>query len=306
MNSLRRLNFKHLRYFLEVARFASISKAARALHVAPQTISAQIHELEEAVGQALFERSGRGLALTPAGNVAQDYAASIFSMGEELAAVLTARGQPRSQTLRIGITDSVPKQLTVMVLAPVLQEHRERVELICREGPLALLAGHAAAHELDAVLADAPVPPTLARSLQSRLLMSSGLSFLASRPLRARLARGFPACLEQAPLLTGSGPDSPLAQALAMWLLQKGIAVRIAGRFDDSALMKCFAREGLGIIAVPTTIESEVAAQHGLVALGSTTEVSQSLFLIRPRRHRPHALVAGIEARFPGAATHAR
>jgi LysR family transcriptional activator of nhaA len=300
MTATRRLNFKHLRYFLEIAQRGSITAAARALHVAPQTVSAQLLELEDATGQALFERTGRGLALTAAGQIARDYATTIFAMGEELAEVLTAGARPQRQSLRIGVTDSVPKLLAVAVLEPVLKKHRDRVELICREGPLAELAGLASARELDAVLADAPMSPTLSGSLQARLLMSSGLSFLGAKSLVRSLPKGFPACLDNAPLLAGSSTTSPLAQALDTWLMEKNIAVRIAGRFDDTALMKDFAETGLGIIAVPTSIELKVAHQFGLVVMGRTTDVRHSVFLVRPRRHRPHALVAEIEQQFGG------
>jgi LysR family transcriptional activator of nhaA len=228
MPSARRLNFKHLRYFLEVAQRGSVTAAARALHVAPQTVSAQLLELEGTTGQALFDRTGRGLALTAAGQIARDYATTIFAMGEELADVLTAGARPQRQSLRIGVTDSVPKLLAVAVLEPVLKKHRDRVELICREGPLAELAGLASARELDAVLADAPMSPTLAGSLHARLLMNSGLSFMGANALVRTLPRGFPACLHNAPLLAGSSTNSPLAQALDTWLLEKDIAVRIA------------------------------------------------------------------------------
>jgi LysR family transcriptional activator of nhaA len=300
MPASRRLNFKHLRYFLEIAQRGSVTAAAKALNVAPQTVSAQLLELEAATGQSLFERTGRGLTLTAAGQIAQDYATTIFAMGEELADVLTAGAQPHRQSLRIGVTDSVPKLLAVAVLEPVLKKHRERVELICREGPLAELAGLASARELDAVLADAPMSPTLAGSLQARLLMTSGLSFMAAKTLARSLPRHFPGCLDNAPLLAGSSATSPLAQALDTWLMEKNIQVRIAGRFEDTALMKDFAEKGFGVIAVPTSIERQVARQFDLVVLGRTTDVKHSVFLMRPRRHRAHALVTDIEQQFAG------
>jgi hypothetical protein len=63
--------------------------------------------------------------------------------------------------------------------------------------------------------------------------------------------------------------------------------------------MKDFAEKGLGLIAVPTSIEPHVARQFGLVVVGRTPDVRHSVFLMRPRRHRIHALVAEIEKQFP-------
>ena len=56
------LNYNHLHYFWVVASVGSIAKAARSLHVTPQTISGQLRTLEDRLGSALFERVGRKLA----------------------------------------------------------------------------------------------------------------------------------------------------------------------------------------------------------------------------------------------------
>ena len=134
MNAPRSMNLKHLRYFAEIARRGSISAAAKALHVAPQTVSSQVLELEAASGQPLFERVGRGLRLTAAGETALDYANAIFALGDELLAVLRGAARPRSVQLRVGVTDSVPKLQSVRLLQPVIDAHRDNLELTCREG----------------------------------------------------------------------------------------------------------------------------------------------------------------------------
>lgn len=298
------LNLKHLRYFAEVARRGSVTAAARALYVAPQTVSAQVVELEQSVGQPLFDRVGRRLVLTVAGETALDYANAIFALGDELGAVLRGGAKPRYLRLRVGVTDSVPKLLTVAALQPLIESHREDLELTCREGPHAELLGRVAAGELDAVLADAAVPANLARSLQARVMLESGVTFLAVRPLAARLARNFPASLDDAPFLVGSAPSSLLGQALEAWFARHQVRPRIVGRIDDSALLKSFAQRGLGVICVPTRIEDEVARQYGLRIAGRTNEVKQSVFLVRARGRHPHPLVAQIESahRHTGAA----
>src|SRR5689334_11937776 len=133
MSAPRGLNLKHLRYFSAVARRGSVARAARSLFVTPQTVSAQVQELEESIGQPLFERVGRRLLLTNAGETALDYANNIFAMTDELAHVLRGGQKAKSITFRIAITDSVPKLLTVMALQPVVERHRMELELDCRE-----------------------------------------------------------------------------------------------------------------------------------------------------------------------------
>src|SRR5688572_18952948 len=107
MKSARPLNLKHLRYFAEVARRGSVTAAARALYLTPQTVSGQVQELEAAIGQPLFDRVGKRLVLTHAGETALDYGQAIFALGEELKTVLQGRARARSVVLRVGITDSV-------------------------------------------------------------------------------------------------------------------------------------------------------------------------------------------------------
>jgi LysR family transcriptional activator of nhaA len=297
MMKTRPLNLKHLRYFAEVARRGSVSAAAKTLFVAPQTVSAQVQELAESVGQPLFDRIGRRLVLTPAGQTALDYANAIFALGDELGAVLRGGARPKTIPLRIGVTDSIPKLLTVALLEPVIGRHRKELELFCREGAYGELLGRLAAGELDAVLADTAVPGNLARSLHASALAASGMSFLAALPIADQLRRRFPASLDGAPFLAGSAPSSLLAQALEAWFARHDVRPHVVGRIDDSALLKGFAQSGLGVVAVPTSIEAEVKRQYGLRLVGRTDEVTQSVFLIRARGRRPNPLVAELEAR---------
>lgn len=62
------MELRHLRYFIAVAELRSVRAASEQLHVTQPAISRQIQDLEEAIGAALFERTPRGLTLTPAGD----------------------------------------------------------------------------------------------------------------------------------------------------------------------------------------------------------------------------------------------
>src|ERR1051325_10598734 len=97
------LNYHHLLYFWMVAKEGSVVRASRELRLAHPTISGQIHRLEEVLGEKLFARSGRGLALTEAGRVAYRYASEIFSLGREFVDTLGGRASGRPLRLTVGI-----------------------------------------------------------------------------------------------------------------------------------------------------------------------------------------------------------
>jgi LysR family transcriptional activator of nhaA len=289
-NRAARINYKHLRYFYEIVREGSVAGAARRLHVTPQTVSSQVRSLERALGRPLFERLGRKLTLTADGEVAVDYAESIFALGAELRNVMSGRSQARRAVLRLGITDSVPKLLTARVLAPVLDRHGERLELTCVEGAAAELFGRLAAFQIDAVLAEMPVPPHLTRTMRARRLLDSGVTFLATPGLRKKLGPRFPASLDGAPLIAWP-EDSPLGSSIESWCAARGVSPRIVARCDDSALMKVLAQRGLGVLCAPTVIEADVARQFGLKALGRVEELREPLYLISPAMRHANPLL---------------
>lgn len=295
MTNPRPLNLKHLRYFAEVARRGSVTAAARALFLTPQTVSSQLQELESAIGQPLFDRVGRKMMLTHAGETALEYAKAIFALGEELKTVLQGGARPRSIVLRVGIADSVAKLQTISTLQPVIERHRNELELICQEGSYADLLGRVGAGELDMVLSDSPVPATLARSLHTMAVAETGVSFMAAPTILARLKGSFPQNLDQAPLLSSSNPSSALTQSLENWFIRQRIRPRVVGRIEDSALLKGLAQAGLGIAVVPSLIETEVAKQYRLKGIGRVAEVRVPLLLVRARGRRMHPLVAEIE-----------
>src|SRR5688572_18240205 len=139
------LNYHHLRYFWVVAREGSLRAAAERLKVSQPSISAQLAQLEEFLGQPLFRRSGRGLQLTDTGRLVLDYAEDIFSTGRELLDAVRQSSSQRVQHFHVGITDSLPKHVARALLRPALALV-PAPRLVCREGQLDELLPSLAAH----------------------------------------------------------------------------------------------------------------------------------------------------------------
>ena len=280
------LNYKHLHYFVSVAREGGVIRASERLHLAPQTLSGQILQFEERLGVALFNRSGRRMELTPAGRLALSYAEEIFQTGAELEDILRHGGEERFVTFRVGIADVVPKFIAYRLLAPVLQMP-ETVRLICQEDRLERLLAEMAIHRLDMVLADRPMPPTTDIKGYSHPLGESGVAFLATPALARKLKGPFPESLQAEPLLL-PGKDSSLHGALPRWLDRQGIRMRIVGEFDDSALMKAFGEGGAGLFPVAIASLQDVVAHYQVEQVGASDEIRERFFLISPERRLTH------------------
>lgn len=78
------MNLLHMKYALEVARTGSVNKAAEELLIAQPNLSRAIKELEQSLGITIFDRSARGMRLTPDGEVFINYAGSILKQVDEV------------------------------------------------------------------------------------------------------------------------------------------------------------------------------------------------------------------------------
>ena len=126
------LNYHHLFYFWTVCQEGSISKAAERLRLAQPTISGQIKTLEEALGESLFRREGRGLALTDVGAVALRYAEDIFAMGKEMQDVIKSRPTGRPIRFAVGIAGTVPKLLARQLISTTWPCRSRYVSIVSR------------------------------------------------------------------------------------------------------------------------------------------------------------------------------
>jgi LysR family transcriptional activator of nhaA len=280
------LNYKHLYYFVSVAREGGIIRAAERLHLAPQTLSVQISQLEDRIGVMLFNRTGRRMELTPTGKLALSYAEEIFQTGAELEDILRHGGEERFVTFSVGISDVVPKFVAHRLLAPVLNQP-EAVRLVCQEDCLENLLAEMAIHRLDMVLADRPMPPGTEIMGYSHLLGESAVALLASPALASKLKGQFPENLQGQPLLL-PGKDSVLHATLPRWLERQGIWMRIVGEFDDSALMKAFGEGGAGVFPNATASLPDVVAHYEVEQVGVIEEIRERYFLISPERRLTH------------------
>lgn len=289
---MRHLNYNHLLYFWTVAREGSITKATRSLHLTPQTISGQLKLLEEAVGEPLFNRVGRGLVMTETGHVVYQYADEIFTLGAELASRVKTGRVIVPALLAVGIVNSIPKLVASRILQPVL--HSEvPIRLVCRERGLEGLLGDLAVHQLDLVLSDKPIPSGLSVKAFSHSLGSSAIALFAKKGMTRQYEKGFPQSLDGAPILLPT-IDNPIRRSLDDWFDEQGVSPTLVAEFEDSALMKAFGEAGNGIFPAPAAITDEIEQMYGCKRIGPDISVQETYYAISPERKLKHPAVLKI------------
>ena len=289
------MNFKHLFYFWQVARAGGVARAGEQLHLTPQTLSGQIGLLQRELGATLFAKRGRKLELTDAGRLAFGYAQDIFALGVELEESLkNYSGGERPVEFHVGVSDAISKTIACRLIEPATLLATP-VRVVCREWKLASLLTELAAHRLDLVIAGSPIPPSVSVRAYNHRLGVSGVSFFASARLRKTLKGAFPACLHGAPMLV-PGADAAVRARLDRWCEARGIQARVAGEFDDSALMKAFGQRGAGVFIGPSVLESEIESQYGVETLGRTPEIVEEFYAISVERRVTHPCVVAITA----------
>ncbi|SMG58049.1 transcriptional regulator, LysR family [Paraburkholderia susongensis] len=112
-----------LRYFLEVARSGSLSKASGNLYVAVSALSRQIAKLEEEVGTALFERRPRGMVLSDAGRLLADYARRSLLDAERVTEEIRGLSNGGRATIRVASSEGVAPHFLPQVFARFLKTH---------------------------------------------------------------------------------------------------------------------------------------------------------------------------------------
>jgi DNA-binding transcriptional LysR family regulator len=257
------LDMDVLRTFVTAFELGSFARAADRLGRSQSAVSTQLHKLEDQVGQALVQKSGRGLALTTAGESLLSYARRILELNDE--AVDTLRVGEVEGWVRLGLPQDFAEIWLPSVLGRFSRTYpKVRVEV--RTERNSLLVEKTVRGELDLSLAwgdgdGSPYAQRLAE-LPMRWIARTdwgGIRSLGSEPL---------------PLVAFEQPCVFRAAGVAA-LDQAGIAWRLAFTSPSLAGLWAAAEAGLGItlrtsIGVPKTLAALDTTVSGLPPLPTT------------------------------------
>jgi LysR family transcriptional activator of nhaA len=189
--------------------------------------------------------------------------------------------------LVVGLAEAVPKLIAKRLLSPLLTGELGDIgvplQLVCREDATDRLLEDLAAHRLDAVVLDTPLPPGTGIRAFNHPLGETPMVFFASKKDARSLRSGFPKSLDGAPMLLPTS-EAAVRRSLDTWFHAEKLSPKIVAEFDDSALLKVFAQDGLGVFAGPEAIADEIATQYGVEPIGRVPSVKERFYLVTMQR----------------------
>lgn len=260
------MELQQLKTFTTIAKIGSFTRAAEVLDYAQSSISAQVRALEDELETKLFERLGREVSLTEAGERLLVFAEKLLKLAEEAKESVTGATVPQG-TLTIG----APESLCIFKLPPLLQEYRNRfpkVKLILKLGSCSDIYGWLRKNQVDvAFLLNTPlaVPDFVMERLSHEpMTLISGRNHVLAKKTGGADAQA-PACLPTdiagEDLIVIAEGDCCYRIIFESQLTEAGVQPGSILELGSVESTKKCVISGLGVTLLPRmTVQQEIAA----------------------------------------------
>jgi DNA-binding transcriptional LysR family regulator len=259
------LDIRRLRLLRDLANLGTIAAVAQAHTYTPSAVSQQLSALEREAGVPLLQRSGRRVALTPAGELLVQHAELVLSAVERATAALAAAGTGLTGPLRIGAFPTAVRTLLPAALVALGRDH-PGLELMVSELDPVAVPGELRERRLDVGLLHdydvAPVVPDHALdtvSLLDEVVYLAGPSSLAATPNPIQAARELPWIV---------GTPGTLCHTVAMRVCRAAsFAPRVRHHADDFTTVLALVAAGQGVALIPQLAATDPPAGVRLLPL---------------------------------------
>lgn len=285
------MNIRDLEYLVAVAELQHFGRAAERCHVSQPTLSTQIRKLEDYLGVSLFERTGRKVMVSTAGEQIVERARALIRDYEELQSVARRLKDPAAGQYRLGVFPTLAPYLLPRVV-PAIHAELPRLKLILLEEKTEVLLARLRRGQIDMALLALPVAGD---DLHSMALFDEPFCLAVSdrHPLADRASVGA-ADLEQASLLLLDEGHCLRDQALEFC---KNNAVEESREFRATSLETLIqmVATDLGITLVPEMAARE-APRHLRFIPFRDPKPHRTIGLVWRRRASQHAFFEQIGA----------
>lgn len=244
------MHLNQLWAFYQVAKHKSFSQAAEALFLSQPSVSNQIKLLEEGCGLKLFDRSGRGVEMTNAGEVLFSYAERIFSLAKEADSVIEEIKGLKAGGIRISASNTFGAYYLPDILDLFRKKH-PKIEIRMNVGYTQSVAEDVLAFRCDLGLIGREIahPNLVITPLWEEellLIVPPGHDFAERGEIGLAELQGEPFILTEA----GSGVRDIIEKILA----EARVGVRVVMELGENEATKRAVASGLGITLISATV----------------------------------------------------
>jgi DNA-binding transcriptional LysR family regulator len=270
------MELRQLKTFLMVGKLLSFNRAAEVLNYAQSTVSVQIRSLEEDFGVPLFDRLGKQVVLTEAGQVLMRYARKMLDIEEETHSEVSGRTQSRGS-----LSIRMPQSLSVCYLPAILSRFCTLCPIVGLD--ISSCTYHSLEHELKSGITD--VAFLLAESISARDLESEVLGIVQlavvvnpGHPLAGRLSISIRDLEGEAILLPKH--DCSYRMVFEQMLTEARVKTAAVIEMNSLETIKRCVMQGVGLTIMPEISVRKELDEKGLAALPWTEEMLETAILM--------------------------
>lgn len=268
------MNLHHLKYFLTIAEEGSLTAASKKLLVGQPALSAQLKQFEGWLGAKLFERRGKRLIITPAGDYVYKYAKAIKNLEIELLANFGHANDMKTRELVMGVQESVPKSKVASVISAIRKVGHVHLKII--EGTGDELFNLLLEGKVDVIITNFR-PLSTSKEIFYSSLGKEAISVWGS-PQFIKLKRQFPKSLDGQTFIL-PGFQNQIRHDFEKFMLQSGMKFEVVIEAQDTALQKELAQRGEGLMILGENSLQALAKSGALIKLGTIEEIKDEVWL---------------------------
>lgn len=285
---MKELNFNHLYYFTIIAEQGSIVRASKVLHLTQPAISHQLRQLEDDLGEKLFDRKGKRLVLNNSGRLVLEYATKIFRQAEEMKAALKSKDTQQIKTINIAVLPWVPSEFVLNKIQNYL--HRPYLHFNIVKYEIDEILKKIKSGDIDLALGDSPYSGR-SKYLRGKLIEKDEIVCVANYKLK--IDSYFPKSLENKNVVVYSH-RSRFSDDITNFLDDLDFPIKYLGRFSDMQMVIQAITNQNCISFLPLSIATQLESEKKLKILGKLPKIRYELWALTKSNLKKESIIREI------------